>query len=365
MSHFFSIIIPVYNVAPYLRECLDSVLAQTFENWEAICVDDGSTDGSNEILDEYAIRDARIRVVHQKNAGVSAARNFALSLIDDNHRVGYVAFMDGDDWVDDKWLEQIANEITAIDGDVDLIRTRQYTEIAENLASIIRQVQCGGGDKCLQSSKSIQCSLLYSVLRDGYIWLNCYKASVIRGLRFPKGLRIMEDCVFNAYAVMRAKNAILTNTNYYMYRMRKGSAVHTKSNKSLVVEISELFLHMKHFYQVNVSRVQADLWHIRSAITDFVLYNIVHIAICQRLSEKDYEKNIHGLMRITKEMYDIKALNIRSLRLLDMVSLWLFIRINSCVGFILIWKLKALRYYCVSLTTKVHRAFCLRDKPNC
>ena len=69
MSPKFSIIIPVYNVAPYLRECFDSVLAQTFTNWEAICVDDGSTDGSGEILDEYAARDGRFRVIHQKNAG--------------------------------------------------------------------------------------------------------------------------------------------------------------------------------------------------------------------------------------------------------------------------------------------------------
>ena len=65
MNPVFSIIIPVYNVAPYLRECLDSVLAQTFADWEAICVDDGSTDGSGAILDEYAAKDARFRIVHQ------------------------------------------------------------------------------------------------------------------------------------------------------------------------------------------------------------------------------------------------------------------------------------------------------------
>ena len=75
MSPFFSIIIPVYNVAPYLRECLDSVLAQTFTDWEAICVDDGSTDGSGAILDEYAVRDKVVFIIHQKNSSVGAARN--------------------------------------------------------------------------------------------------------------------------------------------------------------------------------------------------------------------------------------------------------------------------------------------------
>lgn len=94
MNPTFSIIIPVYNVAPYLRECLDSVLAQTYADWEAICVDDGSTDGSGAMLDEYAAKDSRFRVIHQANAGVSAARNVALELFSG----AWVLFMDPDDY---------------------------------------------------------------------------------------------------------------------------------------------------------------------------------------------------------------------------------------------------------------------------
>lgn len=94
--HKFSIIIPVYNVAPYLRECLDSVLAQTFTDWEAICVDDGSTDGSGAILDEYAVKDARFRVVHRANSGVSAARNEGLGVANGE----WVMFLDSDDFWD-------------------------------------------------------------------------------------------------------------------------------------------------------------------------------------------------------------------------------------------------------------------------
>ena len=74
----FSLIIPVYNVATYLRECLDSILAQTFSGWEAICVDDGSTDGSGAILDEYTVKDKRFHIVHKENGGVSVARNLAI-----------------------------------------------------------------------------------------------------------------------------------------------------------------------------------------------------------------------------------------------------------------------------------------------
>lgn len=103
MTSLFSIIIPVYNVAPYLRECLDSVLAQTFTDWEAICVDDGSTDGSGAILGEYAAKDSRFRVFHQPNAGVSAARNKAL----DEVRGEWIAFLDSDDILHEDFLARL------------------------------------------------------------------------------------------------------------------------------------------------------------------------------------------------------------------------------------------------------------------
>lgn len=100
---FFSIIIPVYNVAPYLRECLDSVLAQAFTDWEAICVDDGSTDGSGTILDEYVAKDTRFRVIHQPNAGVSAARNKALDTVQGE----WIAFLDADDLLREDFLARL------------------------------------------------------------------------------------------------------------------------------------------------------------------------------------------------------------------------------------------------------------------
>ncbi|AQP45765.1 glycosyltransferase family 2 protein [Tessaracoccus flavus] len=91
-----SVIVPVYNVAPYLTQCLDSVLAQTFGDFELLLVDDGSTDGSSALCDAYAARDDRVRVVHQPNAGLSAARNAGLKLA-----LGeFITFLDGDDWFD-------------------------------------------------------------------------------------------------------------------------------------------------------------------------------------------------------------------------------------------------------------------------
>lgn len=104
MNPKFSIIIPVYNVAPYIRECLDSVLAQTYTDWEAICVDDGSTDGSGVILDEYAKRDLRFRIIHQTNAGVGAARNSAIEVAQGE----YLLYLDGDDKLELDGLQSIS-----------------------------------------------------------------------------------------------------------------------------------------------------------------------------------------------------------------------------------------------------------------
>ena len=89
------IIIPVYNVEAYLRRCLNSMLAQTYTHWRAICVDDGSTDGSPAILDEYAAKDSRFKVIHQENGGLSHARNEGMAVAD----AKYVMFVDSDDFI--------------------------------------------------------------------------------------------------------------------------------------------------------------------------------------------------------------------------------------------------------------------------
>ena len=126
MIHSFSIIIPVYNVAPYLRECLDSILSQTFTDWETICVDDGSTDGSGAILDEFADRDSRFRIIHKSNAGVSAARNVALDVASGE----WVSFVDADDVLTPNYLRVMAR--SGGNGvDIKLVDYREITEVGE------------------------------------------------------------------------------------------------------------------------------------------------------------------------------------------------------------------------------------------
>lgn len=98
-----SIIIPVYNVESYLKKCIDSILLQTYTNFELILIDDGSTDQSYEICDEYSLNDKRIKVIHKINEGVSKARNLGLSISTGD----YICFVDSDDWIDCDMLEYI------------------------------------------------------------------------------------------------------------------------------------------------------------------------------------------------------------------------------------------------------------------
>ena len=109
-----SILVPVYNVEAYLPKCLDSLIGQTLREIEIICIDDGSTDRSGEILDEYAEKDKRIHVVHQENGGLAFARNKALDLV----KTEYLTFVDSDDYIDVRMLEKMLQIIQEKQADI-------------------------------------------------------------------------------------------------------------------------------------------------------------------------------------------------------------------------------------------------------
>ena len=213
MTPFFSIIIPVYNVAPYLRECLDSVMAQTFTDWEAICVDDGSTDGSGAILDEYAAKDNRIKAVHQTNGGVSAARNAGLDMA-----VGeYVAFIDADDMVGLNWLNSL-HEAVATHAGVDWIRTSFRWLKGDAITT--RDPEENGyfvGD-CVRNEiwRSLACR--------GEPWSNVFRREIVGNVRFPLGIRWREDTCFTSQVVGAAHSFARIDNDDYLYREVEGSA---------------------------------------------------------------------------------------------------------------------------------------------
>ena len=211
MKPFFSIIIPVYNVAPYLRECLDSVLAQTFTDWECLCVDDGSTDNSGAILDEYAQKDPRFRVFHKPNGGVSSARNLAL----DNAKGEWILFLDSDDCLFFDACE-VLHDISEREN-IDFIKFNHTMSQGER-AHI--------GKEC-KIFDCINQKGLQEGFRLGFTPFVCggtIKRTIINGIRFEKYTHC-EDTLFMVMSFFNLSCFAITNDVLYFYRRREDSAV--------------------------------------------------------------------------------------------------------------------------------------------
>ena len=212
----FSIIIPVYNVAPYLRECLDSVVAQTFADWEAICVDDGSTDGSGAILDGYAARDGRFRVIHQVNAGVSAARNAALDVAQGE----WIGFVDADDVLLSNRLANVA-DVIAQNRSAEVIRTGWTTWTGEEQ---LPRSQCGNGPVGYPKGDQSTAALWRAVSKCGFPFVTYYMRKNADNLRYVKGIRFREDALFQYTLALNGPELMLIPENGYLRREREGSA---------------------------------------------------------------------------------------------------------------------------------------------
>lgn len=209
----FSVVIPVFNVEAYLQECLESVRCQTCADWECVCVDDGSTDGSARILDDYARRDSRFRVIHQANAGVAAARNRALDFVLGD----FVIFLDGDDVLVgeqvlelfDKTIRQAGKTSLLLFGIFDWIvgQPRPRPSGFDQKAAFHDTSSCVEGRV---SSKGFSAGV--------------YPRTLIGDIRFPR-LRIGEDRLFFAEVLMRADLVAVHPAKVYVYRRRPGSAM--------------------------------------------------------------------------------------------------------------------------------------------
>lgn len=243
MSPFFSIIIPVYNVAPYLRECLDSVLAQTFTDWEAICVDDGSTDGSGAILGEYAAKDKRFRMIHQKNAGVSVARNAALSVA----RGAWIGFVDGDDAIAPNWLE-IANNAAAGKNHPDWVRL-WYKPCKVGKEALNVTVVCPDSKTKFVNENNIVMQGLAWMLTNSLVVLHFYRREIFEKVKFPVGVRFREDDVQQFEALVYVKTAIELRFPGYFYRENREGAATRKCSLDDSLAFIRAFLNVAREWQ--------------------------------------------------------------------------------------------------------------------
>lgn len=216
-SPYLSIIIPVYKVEQYLPECLDSLLAQTYAAWEAICVDDGSPDKCGVILDDYARKDARLTIIHQRNAGVSVARNRGLARIHGTH----VGFLDSDDAISPQWLSIFAR--LARETGADLVHLHCTVWLGDKLH--IDEPVCTPPFSMIDTKKDVLEWGYGPWLRDGWLFVCLFSVSVLKGARMPLGMRMKEDNIFNLGILPRLRTVCQSDFSGYLYRNRSTSAV--------------------------------------------------------------------------------------------------------------------------------------------
>lgn len=204
----FSIIVPVYNVEKYLDKCLASILEQTFKDFECIIIDDGSPDNSNIIIDKYVKLDQRFKVIHQKNMGLSAARNTGLDIAQRN----YIVFVDSDDYIADDYLEKFALKIADTDADIVICGfIEAYKDYEKNKVFTS------------ESTKVIKQNILAD-LWPSYVWNKCYKKDLFANIRFPVG-RIFEDILTIPEVCLYAQKIVCIPEKLYYYNRQNVSSI--------------------------------------------------------------------------------------------------------------------------------------------
>ncbi|MBQ2689950.1 MAG: glycosyltransferase [Solobacterium sp.] len=208
-----SIITPAYNVADYLPGCLDSILSQTFHDYELILIDDGSTDDTGKICDEYAARDPRIRVIHQDNIGVSDSWNKGVALAEGE----YIGFVDSDDFIHEEMYEILYKAVTETQSDIAFCDFKKYMFDIKNAVFDERTDYHFRISSTEEELRSI--TQPYSA---AFIWKGLYRKECIKDIRFLSGYSI-QDRMWSPIAVLHAKRIVRVDRALYMHLIRSGS----------------------------------------------------------------------------------------------------------------------------------------------
>ena len=214
MNYLISVVVPVYNVEKYLHKCIDSILSQTYIYFELILIDDGSTDDSSQICDEYVNSDKRVRAFHKKNGGQSSARNLGIDVACGE----YITFIDSDDFVKNNYLEimlklAIENNSEIVQcsfdfGDDGLFKNSNYKPLIK--------VYSGSHALTTSSLKVLACCKLY-------------KSNIFEDIRFPLLKKYEDDAIYYKL-IYRANKVVITNLKLYYYLQRMGSILRENSH---------------------------------------------------------------------------------------------------------------------------------------
>lgn len=272
-----TVIIPVYNAEKVLRRCLDSIKAQTFASWSAVCVDDGSTDGSSSILDAYAVEDNRFVVIHKANGGVSSARNAALSHIEGN----YVLFVDSDDFLHPQTMEICHHFASENDADIvaftydrkfrTISTVRQYLGLPDKKMKSFPSYDVGNLE-CLVTDDIWAYATEYSVsdkwaVKHCQPWRCLYRSELVRNVPFLEGV-IYEDFPWWSEVLTSVNKAVILNLPLYYYYPSFSGYVLSSGQSKRIESLGKCLSYADSVMKKKASGRQYDSW-VRNFQTPF------------------------------------------------------------------------------------------------
>ena len=264
----YSIIVPIYKVEDYLTKCIESILAQTYKNFELILVDDGSPDNCPKICDEYAQKDNRVKVVHKENGGLVSARKAGLEIALGD----YICFVDGDDFISSDMLENYENVLS--NNNADMICTgysKYYSE--DKIVSVPQNITDGFYDKNdLKSQlypKMLSDKPFYSFFVQPTIWSKCIKKCIAVSIykNINNNISLGEDVAATYPALIAAESVIAIDYRGYMYRQNPDSMTHTY-DKNLYEKVRNLIVHLK-----TVEKTMG--WQAGNQINEYAVYLLI------------------------------------------------------------------------------------------
>ncbi len=280
-----SVIVPIYNVEEYLPRCIDSILAQTFTDFELWLVDDGSPDKCGEICDAYAKKDSRIRVIHKENGGLSDARNAALDKITGE----YISFIDSDDWVSPNFLENML--ISMERHNAELVICNFVAAYEDGKKEIMYQPATS---EMVLSGDAVFCEVLQPSACN-----KMYKAEIFNSIRYPKG-RLYEDAYVYPDVLSQVKTLVLTGQDDYFYFKRSDSIMRSSYNlrsTHLVDAVRTSSSKLEALGQASAASIMREFVYTQTAVA-FAQLNLKNPEHKKRLSEikKIYDESYPKLM---------------------------------------------------------------------
>ncbi len=211
INELISVIIPVYNNENYLDKCIESVVNQTYKNLEIILVDDGSTDNSPKLCDEWAKNDSRIKVIHKDNTGVSDSRNIALDIV----KGDYITFVDSDDYVDNDYIESMLKAAEETESDIAV--SGFYFDFTDGTSEELNS------DYCIFNKNDLLKSYLMDLIRPEAC-AKLIKRSIIADIRFEINVHYAEDFLFNYNILKNASRLVNIGEPKYHYLQESGNS---------------------------------------------------------------------------------------------------------------------------------------------